>query len=304
MKSRFNKIQILSIKILVSIFVLFLVSPAFSGTVDTLYYVGNIKISKKTSYSYKLRFVISANNSVTGYSLTDAGGLYETKNKIIGKFDSIANTLYFEEQKVLRSRVDTAKSGLCFIQATLKFKKDKMFETLAGKFIGVEPNKSSPCGSGEIKLINTKKIKKVIDDANKITDKKNTEVIDSKTQSSTSPIKIVDDKPKALLFKESEISLTLWDNGIIDDDKISIIVDGKYVLKNYTLEATKKVVNVKIPDGIDDIKLVILALNEGIEPPNTAMVIIESLSDKYFVEVRAKQNETRTIYLSRRRETK
>jgi hypothetical protein len=289
----------------VAVFCILLISlSAFSTAKDTLYYVGNIKVSKKTTYSYKLRFVIHDNNSITGYSLTDAGGIYETKTRITGKFDSIANTIYFEEQKVLRSRVDTVKSGLCFIQATLKFTKDKLFEKLSGKFVGKEPNKASICGKGEIKLVNTKKIKKIIDDGDKITNKKETEVIDSKTQNASESIKIFDDKPKSFLFKESEIIVTVWDNGIIDNDKISIIADNRYLLKEYTLEAAKKTISVKIPDNVDDIKLVIIALNEGNEPPNTAMVIIESLSDKYVVEIRAKKNETRVIYLSRRRETK
>ena len=277
-------------------------NKSFASLKDTLYYVGNVKVSKKITYTYKLRFLVQPNNLVVGYSLSDVGGLYETKTKIVGKYDSAANTLYFEEQQILRSKVDTMKSDLCFIKATLAFKQDKMFETLSGKFVGFNPKTSSTCGKGEIKLINTKKIKKILLDANKIDDAKDVIVFDSKDKNTPQLIKIIDIKPKSLLFKESSINITVWDNGIVDNDIISIIANGVYILKNHTLDSVPKTITVTIPNNTDDLKLAVVAVNDGSEPPNTAMVIIQSLSDKYILEIRAQKNEFRTLYLSRRRE--
>lgn len=281
--------------------------PAYllASNTDTLYYRGHVNVGKKVSYKYNLRFVINADNSISGYSLTDAGGLFETKTRIIGSFNKDNNSISFTENKVLRSKVDTIKGGLCYIKATLAFKKDKLFETtLTGNYTGINPKDNSTCGNGEIKLINTQKVKKVLDDANRISDFKKNEVFDSKKRQSDEIVKISDDNPRSFLFQEQDIKITVWDNGIVDGDRIAVIVNGKYLLRDYTLDSVKKTMQISLPKEVDDIAVVVFPLNEGTEPPNTATIILESLSDSYTIELRAKKNEVRKIYLARRREKK
>ena len=130
-----------------------------TSAADTLYFKGRIKVSKNVAYNYSLRFTINAKNQITGYSLSDPGGPTETKTKIYGTYDSVTNAFNYEEKSVLRSRVDLQKNYLCFVKATLTLKKSKMLEELSGKFIGIEPGKTTQCAIGEIKLINTDKIK-------------------------------------------------------------------------------------------------------------------------------------------------
>ena len=274
-------------------------SPLFSLAGDTLYYVGNIIVSKKISYAYNLRFVIHPDNSLTGYSLSDPKGNNETKTKISGTYDSIKHSLYFEEHEILRSKVDTKKNDLCFVHATLIFKKNKLIETLSGKFTGVQIGKTSPCGSGEIKLINTQKAKVIL---------ANAAVIEAATNPANKVkqinhndfIKVADATPKELLFTGNKLKLKVWDNGILDGDRIAITINGKYFLKDYTLDSVQKTFETKLPDNNVD-TIVIIALNEGSSPPNTAAIIIESVSEQYPVEIQAKQNEIRTIYLRRRK---
>ena len=274
--------------------------PASSKSQDTLYYSGNIIVSKKVSYKYNIRFVIHSDNTVLGYSLTDPGGMYETKNRISGKYDNKSNSIYFEESKVFRSKVDTAKNDLCFVHATLTFKKDNLFEKLDGKFIGVEHGKTTPCGKGEIKLINTQKAKTITQQALRINDAKSTETVDSKAKNNTGIINVHDENPKAFLFSSSDIKLKIWDNGKVDGDRISISMNGKYLFTDLTLDSTIKTLDIKIPDDIDA-RIVITALNEGTSPPNTAMIVIESPFEKYTIDMYAKTNEVRTIYLRKRR---
>jgi hypothetical protein len=278
----------------------FFTSPFFSKASDTLYYAGNIIISKKVSYHYAIRFVINPDNTLFGYSLTDAQGTNETKNKIWGRYDSINNTIYFEEHDVLRTKIDDKKNDMCFVQATLAFKKNKLIETLSGKFIGVQPGKSSPCGKGEIKLINTKKAKDILARA-VVLRATATPVPEVKVINRNDFIKIFDATPRELLFTGSYLKLEAWDNGIIDGDKISITVNGKYFLTNYTVDSVKKVFEMRLQDNEID-TIVIIALNEGSSPPNTAAILIESLREQYPIEIQARQNEKRTIYLRRRKQ--
>ena len=113
-------------------FLSLLATTATAG--DTLYFVGNIKVSKKISYKYNLRFTIGNDNKITGYSLSDPGGPNETKTKIFGTYDSVNRIISYEEKNVLRSSVDLQRKDLCFVKAELKFKKTKLIEELSGKF--------------------------------------------------------------------------------------------------------------------------------------------------------------------------
>lgn len=141
--------------------VLTITLPEYSKASDTLYYAGNIKDTRKISLKYIMRFTVDSLNNVTGYTLTDPKGPYETKTKITGQYDSISKKLSFEETKILRTRIDTTKESVCFVKATLKFKSNKYVETLDGNYIGFTPGITDICSKGEIKLINTDRIKRI-----------------------------------------------------------------------------------------------------------------------------------------------
>ena len=284
-----------NILIIASILILsFFTSSLYAG--DTLYFVGNINLAKKISYKYILRFTIGKDNKVTGYSLTDPRGNDEVKTKIIGNYDSIAKTINFEEQRILHTTIDVEKNDFCFVKATLKFKKDRFFETLSGKFVGTQPGKSTPCATGDIKLINTDKIKQVIA---KVDGKPDNTIVEEKANSNTL-ITIADDKARYLPFTGKYVKITIWDNGKVDGDKVSIMLNDKYILENYTLDSKTKEIEASLSNNaIDTIK--IIALNEGSLPPNTATIRIESKSEYYPIEIQANINEVRTIYLRKKK---
>ncbi len=284
-------------------FLLFSSSLHASG--DTLYFVGNIKVSKQVTYTYDLRFTINAANQVTGYSLTDARGPNETKTKIFGSFDSSTKILSYEEKGILRSKVDLQKSGeyLCFVKASLKLKKSKLIETLSGKFTGVQPGKTEPCADGEIKLINSAKAKGILDWIDRNQPKQNEPKEETKPRqpAPTDIIKVADSKGKELLFTGAYIKFTIWDNGVVDGDRISLMINNKYILQNYTLDSTVKIIETTLANNdVDTIR--VIALNEGSLPPNTAMIRIESKTELYPIEVRAKLNEVREIYLRKKKQ--
>lgn len=263
---------------------------------DTLYFAGNIKISKKLSYKYNLRFIISDENKITGYSLSDPGGPNETKTKISGEFDSVNKVISYEEKAVLRSKVDMQKNDLCFVKASLKLKKSSLIETLSGQFVGTEPGKSSTCASGTIKMINTNKVAMVMKKMNELP-----RVGDDTTSNKNKTLKISTDKGKELLITGNAIKFTIWDNGKVDEDKISIMLNDKYILENYTLTTDVKIIEALLSaNAVDTIK--IIALNEGSIPPNTAAIKIETKTEEYPILVKAQMNEIRTIYLRKKTE--
>lgn len=263
---------------------------------DTLYFVGSMKVSKKVSYSYNLRFIIENKNKIRGYSLSDLGGPNEVKTKIIGTFDISKMTVEYEEKDVLRSKVDLKKNDLCFVKASLKLKKSKLLETLSGKFTAFEPGKKEPCASGEVKLINTDRIKVLLKKIYGVDES----LENNSPEFKTKQIEITDNKGKEFLITGTKVKLTIWDQGQIDGDKISILVNDKYILENYTIISTVKVIELTLTDAEKDV-IKIIALNEGKLPPNTAAIKIESAMEEYLVLTQAKINEVRTIYLKKKK---
>ena len=264
---------------------------------DTLYFAGKIKVSKSLSYKYYLRFTINIKNQLTGYSLSDPGGLNETKTRITGTYDSLNKIIKFEESNILRSRVDLKKNDLCFVSASLILKNTKLVETLSGKFKGFGADRTTQCANGEIQLINTDRAKAILE---KIANKEdNPEVIHSDKNTKNKLIKIDDEKGKEFEITGNSIKLTIWDNGQVDGDRISIMLNGKYLLENYSTVAAPKMIETLLSGNISD-TIKIIALNEGTLPPNTAAIIIETPFEKYKILTQANTNEVRSIYLRKK----
>ena len=259
--------------------------------------------AKNVSYTYLLRFTVSPQLQVTGYSLSDAKGPNETKTKITATYDSTNNTLTYEEMAVLRSKVDLQKQDLNFVHATLKLKHNKLIETLAGKFTAMQPGNAQPTATGEIKLSNTDKAKRML---KKIDDfyAKPGDSPAAQTGADTAVdgfIKVFNNTARELPFTGNNVKLTVWDNGQVDGDRISILLNRHYLLQNYTLDSVAKVIETILPPNNTADTITIVALNEGSLPPNTGTIRIESKTEQYPIEVQAKLNEVRTIYLRRRK---
>lgn len=277
------------------------ISKVEASTSDTLYFVGKVKISHSETYSYALRFLILSDNSIKGYSLTDARGISETKNRITGKYDSAQKIISFKEQAVLRSKVDTGKSSLCYINAILHIKPNKLGELLTGKFTGVSSMGNQLCGKGEITLYNAQGIRDMRAAIYHTEAYTPDQVVDAKQENASAITKILSSVPKAFILSDREITIKLWDNGIPDGDRVSVLCNGKYLVKNYVLDTIPKSWRVKLPDSESNM-ISIIPLDEGNSPPNTAMMVIESSAEKYSIELQAKKDETRTLYLRKRKQ--
>lgn len=73
---------------------------------------------------------------------------------------------------------------------------------------------------------------------------------------------------------KKEVTFLIWDSGQIDGDIVSLYVNGKAVISNYTLTGAKKSIPVTLENkGYNYILL--FAHNEGSIPPNTCAVSID-----------------------------
>jgi len=277
---------------------LFLILAKNSIASDTLYFAGSIKITKSIAYKYFLKFTIDKENQLHGYSLSDPGGPSETKTKISGSFDSVKKTISFQENIVLRSKVDLKSNDLCFVRATLVLNKNKLVETLSGNFSGFKIDKVTECANGKINLINTDRAKVILntwDEQNKFNENSKKIALENSGKLLT----LINAKGKSLHITGNTVKLIVWDNGQVDGDKISITLNGINILNDYTLAAEAKVMEVPL-SGNDVDTLQIIALNVGTIAPNTAVIKIETPVEQYPILTKAVLNEVRTIYLTKK----
>lgn len=102
--------------------------------------------------------------------------------------------------------------------------------------------------------------------------------------------------------KSDSLTLTLYDNGIVDGDTVSVVLNGEVIIPKLGLteQAYRKVI--KIPEGsADSLQLVIYAENLGTIPPNSGLLIIEDGSDRQSVYFEGDLKKSAAVRLRRKR---
>jgi len=78
--------------------------------------------------------------------------------------------------------------------------------------------------------------------------------------------------------------LTLYDNGIVDGDTVSVVLNDNVIIPRQGLTESAYRVVIPIPKEIgDSLRLVMYAENLGSIPPNTGLLIIEDGAARYEV---------------------
>lgn len=96
------------------------------------------------------------------------------------------------------------------------------------------------------------------------------------------------------------LTTSIYDNGEIDGDIISIFFNNKLILSNQKL--THKSIRIKLPlDKTTDInEISMFAENLGLIPPNTALMIIEDGKKKYEIGLSSTLEKNATIRIKRK----
>ncbi len=103
-------------------------------------------------------------------------------------------------------------------------------------------------------------------------------------------------------FKSDSLTLILYDNGIVDGDTVSVVLNGEVIIPKLGLteQAYRKII--KIPPGLgDSMRLVIYAENLGSIPPNSGLLIIEDGSARYEVSFEGDMKRSPAVTLRRKR---
>jgi len=225
--------------------------------------------------SYHLVFT-EKNGIINGYSLTDVSGDHETKNIVEGTYDVKSRILQFKEKSIIYTKSPISQESFCFINYSGKIKLKSTTTNLNGNFKGFF-NNEKPCIDGTLNLFGAAKVYEILAKIDKKIQKSSR--VDAETKQKARPVQIFDSlqvnkltsKQNLNIFNSYDnIKFDIWDNGKEDGDIINLYQNDKLILENYSLTKAKKSLVVKLDPKENIFKIV--ALNEGSDFPNTAMI--------------------------------
>lgn len=104
----------------------------------------------------------------------------------------------------------------------------------------------------------------------------------------STPITIRDRKnelTRTITVNNKDIQISLYDNGEIDDDTVSIYLDGALVLANKRLSNKAITYTLHLDENNPEHTLAMVAENLGRIPPNTSIMIIQDGDKRYEVSI-------------------
>lgn len=112
------------------------------------------------------------------------------------------------------------------------------------------------------------------------------------------PISIRDRKNelmRTIVVNQREVQISLYDNGEIDDDTVSIYLDGALILANKRLSNKPITYTLHLDESVPEHTLTMVAENLGRIPPNTSLMIIQDGEKRYQVGITSTEQKNAMV---------
>lgn len=106
--------------------------------------------------------------------------------------------------------------------------------------------------------------------------------------------------PQIVNIKSDSILLAIYDNGEIDGDTVSVLLNGEVILAKQGLKATAIRKTIYVQKNVDEISLVLYAENLGKYPPNTGLLVVTDGDQTYQVRFSADFQQNATVIFRRK----
>ncbi len=264
---------------------------------------GSLVMQTGEVFPYKL-VLTDSGNVVKGYSYTYKEP-EETKTAIRGMLDKHMRTLSFKEKDIVYSHTVQTKAYMCLVNASLEYVQDGSRKALKGSITSREADNTS-CTPGEIIFKDDKELQDLFSSHEAfdtvITMKKKVK----EPVGEAAPVTVetlVEEKVTAGVEKLYEwhsdtVVIDVWDGGTVDGDRITIQFNGKPVLTSYSLVKEKKQLRLPIA-GVGVNTILIMAENEGYDPPNTASMLLTDGATRYSILAYNKKGNASLIKIKR-----
>ena len=264
----------------------------FQSQLNAEEYVGSIILSDSTIYTFELNLIINKEN-ITGYSLTNYGTNSETKSSIEGTFDKTKNVYEIIEKQIIYTKSKESIKNFCHLRIDLSEKGSYKSKRLEGKFIGYYDN-NKKCAEGKIILFKKEKLKKIEKKINKRIKKSS----NNKPEHNNKKITLKKDDKFYIETSKKYVSIRVWDPNLEDNDMILMKFNDDLILENYSTKNKPKKRRVKLSKGRNT--LLISAINEGDNPPNTSAIELKVDSQIYHVETKLEIKNDIIIFIDRK----
>ena len=110
------------------------------------------------------------------------------------------------------------------------------------------------------------------------------------------------EKIRDIAFTSDSLQLSIYDNGTIDGDVVSLVLDGRIIANNVSL--TGQAFRITVPTAMkagDSLQLVMFAENLGSIPPNTGLLIINDGNTRHEILFESDLQRSSVITLRRRK---
>lgn len=102
---------------------------------------------------------------------------------------------------------------------------------------------------------------------------------------------------KTIELESSNIKIDLYDNGVVDGDTATLILDGKTIINRHRLAEKASTVNITLAEDITQHVLQLYANNQGSIPPNTALVVITCNKKRYEINLASNEYSNGSVSL-------
>lgn len=107
--------------------------------------------------------------------------------------------------------------------------------------------------------------------------------------------------PQIVSFKSDSLELALYDNGEIDGDTVSVLLNGEILMTKQGLKASAIKKTIYLQPGTEEVTLVLYAENLGRYPPNTGLLVVHDGEDTYQVRFSADLQQNAAVVFRRKK---
>ena len=107
--------------------------------------------------------------------------------------------------------------------------------------------------------------------------------------------------PQEVNFKSDSLELALYDNGEVDGDTVSVLMNGEIILAKQGLKTSAIKKTIYIQPGTDEFTLVLYAENLGKYPPNTGLLVVHDGEERYQVRFSADLQQNASVIFRRKK---
>ena len=126
-------------------------------------------------------------------------------------------------------------------------------------------------------------------------------VVPSIVQGAAEIEKRVTKSDQSFYFESDSLLLTLYDNGEVDGDTVTVLMNGNVIFSKVGLTTKANSKTIYITSNMDSVKLVMYAENLGSIPPNTGLLIVNDGEKRYDVRFSADLKTNAAIVLRRKK---